>query len=146
MGAKNPDRLTRHFTLLELGNPPVGLYENARILAFQLQRARSVLGRPLVVVSGYRDPVHNARVGGGRKSQHLLAKAADLIVPDEDGRAVYTFPDGKKVKCWTGARLAGFFEALMSTDHIVNGGLGIYSNRIHYDIRDEPSARWDQRR
>jgi uncharacterized protein YcbK (DUF882 family) len=44
-----------------------------------LQRARNHVGRPLIIVSGFRCPAGNAKVGGIRKSRHLLADAADVI-------------------------------------------------------------------
>jgi uncharacterized protein YcbK (DUF882 family) len=45
-----------------------------------LERLRSICGdRPLHIVSGYRSPAWNRRVGGARASQHLLNRAADLV-------------------------------------------------------------------
>lgn len=43
-----------------------------------LQRMRTAMGMPLRIVSGYRCPVHNRAVGGSRKSQHLIGRAADV--------------------------------------------------------------------
>ena len=43
-----------------------------------LQRARTAVGRPLQVVSGYRCTEHNRRVGGTPTSYHLTARAADV--------------------------------------------------------------------
>lgn len=54
--------------------------ENARTLALELERIRAAcLGRPLTVTSWYRTPVYNARVGGASGSEHLKARAADLV-------------------------------------------------------------------
>jgi zinc D-Ala-D-Ala carboxypeptidase len=42
---------------------------------------RAMLGRPIVVLSGYRPPWLNAMVGGATNSMHMFGCAADLIVP-----------------------------------------------------------------
>lgn len=50
-----------------------------------LERLRHLLGdKPLRIVSGYRSPGYNARVGGARHSFHTTGRAADLergVVP-----------------------------------------------------------------
>ena len=46
-----------------------------------LQRLRDFVGRPLVVLSGYRDPAHNKRERGKKRSQHLLGQAFDIACP-----------------------------------------------------------------
>ena len=43
-----------------------------------LDPAREILGRPIVVNSGYRCERHNRDVGGVRNSQHLRGEAADI--------------------------------------------------------------------
>jgi len=50
-------------------------------LVDKLQRIRDHYGRPLIIVSGYRCPRHNRRVGGARRSYHLRGKAADIKIP-----------------------------------------------------------------
>lgn len=50
----------------------------ARELVDVLQRLRTTMGRPLVVVSGYRCVEHNKAVGGVPKSLHLKGEAADV--------------------------------------------------------------------
>lgn len=45
-----------------------------------LERLRAIKGgRPLRIVSGYRSPDYNRRVGGARRSQHVVNRAADLV-------------------------------------------------------------------
>ena len=44
-----------------------------------LEPVRERLGRPIIVNSGYRCPIHNAAVGGVANSQHLRGEAADLL-------------------------------------------------------------------
>lgn len=43
-----------------------------------LQRLRDIVGKPLVIISGYRCCAGNASVGGTRYSQHLFGRAADI--------------------------------------------------------------------
>lgn len=38
-------------------------------------------GRPLVVLSGYRTPTHNKKVGGKPSSYHLKGLALDIVCP-----------------------------------------------------------------
>ncbi len=49
-----------------------------RRLVLGLEKYRKRLGRGVSIVSGYRDPAHNARVGGASSSQHKYGKAADI--------------------------------------------------------------------
>lgn len=48
------------------------------------ERMREVIGRPLIVTSGYRSPEHNAAVGGATKSQHMLGTAIDVLTANVD--------------------------------------------------------------
>lgn len=43
-----------------------------------LEKIRAITGRPLRIVSGHRCQWYNARIGGARRSQHLLGTAADI--------------------------------------------------------------------
>ena len=43
-----------------------------------LQRARNLANRPMHIHCGYRDELHNAKVGGARRSMHLEGKAFDI--------------------------------------------------------------------
>ena len=53
-------------------------------LIVRLERLRAVVSArrgvdsPLRVLSGYRDPAYNAKVGGAKDSQHLYNRAADI--------------------------------------------------------------------
>jgi len=47
-------------------------------LVAMLQRVRTAIGKPLVIVSGYRCNEHNRAVGGMKSSQHLVGNAADI--------------------------------------------------------------------
>lgn len=75
-----------------MGRPveiPVNLVPNIeRLVDTVLQPLRDELGRPIVIISGYRPLWLNTRVGGSRSSAHLEARAADLTVPGVPPRDV----------------------------------------------------------
>lgn len=43
-----------------------------------------MVGRPIVISSGYRCPELNKAVGGVATSQHLKGEAADIVCKDKD--------------------------------------------------------------
>jgi len=59
---------------------PIAMKNLERLAAF-LEEVRKVLGKPVVISSGYRGPEVNAHVGGQKASQHLVGCAADIKVP-----------------------------------------------------------------
>ena len=48
------------------------------VLFDALDTIREAFGGPLVVVSGYRSPEHNASINGASQSQHVEGRAVDL--------------------------------------------------------------------
>lgn len=82
--------LTAHFTLEEFtesqvatrrridNTPAPRIIDNLRRVAEILEQVRAVVGRPIVVSSGYRSPALNVAVGGARKSAHVNGLAADI--------------------------------------------------------------------
>ncbi|MGE0200351.1 MAG: YcbK family protein [Candidatus Melainabacteria bacterium] len=114
-------RLSPHFTLGEFvmdgDRPGEEVLRNLHLLAQRLQVVRDLLNRPVHINSGYRNPEHNAAVGGARNSYHLLGMAADVVIAGMPARAVQAF-----LKHWS-------------------GGLGAYAGFTHLDIRPE-RARW----
>ncbi len=78
-------------------------------------------GRKVVLSSGYRDPEHNAAVGGQDQSYHMRCMAADIFIPGVDKSRLIAFA----------LRNGGV------------GGLGCYPGRtfIHVDVRDRPRGR-----
>ena len=46
-----------------------------------LERVRALLGKPVLVSSGYRSPLVNRAVGGAASSAHMLGCAADFSSP-----------------------------------------------------------------
>lgn len=45
-----------------------------------LQRLRVMIGVPIHIAAGYRNPKHNAAVGGSLNSKHMKGEAADIKV------------------------------------------------------------------
>ena len=62
---------------------PYGIEENMLALVEEvLEPVRERLGKPIVVNSGFRCPIHNAAVGGVANSQHMKGEAADITCED----------------------------------------------------------------
>lgn len=49
-----------------------------------LQRARDIAQAPFRITSAYRDPIHNARVGGAPRSSHKEGHAFDIALAGHD--------------------------------------------------------------
>lgn len=85
--------LSPHFTLAEMtvsevaarrgipNEPTPEALEALYRTATGLEAVRAVLGKPIIVTSGYRSPAVNRLVGGQPSSQHLRGEAADFICP-----------------------------------------------------------------
>lgn len=88
----------------------------------KLQELRFIIGKPFHVLSAYRSPEHNKRVGGATRSQHLLGKAFDISMANLDRKEF-------EIE----ARKIGFT------------GFGFYpkSNFIHIDTG--PAREWGER-
>jgi len=95
-------QLSPHFTLEELtfsevgvrnrieNTPPQVAVENLRKLCLTLlEPARTLLGVPLHINSGYRSSKLNAVVGGSHSSAHLLGLAADFVPIGMDLRQAF---------------------------------------------------------
>lgn len=83
-------KLTPHFTLEEMtftnhrefdNTPNVLQINNLQRLAEFLEEVRSLLGKPIIIDSGFRSPDVNQAVGSTSVSQHLRGCAADFRVP-----------------------------------------------------------------
>ena len=60
---------------------PYGIEENLDSLVSNvLEPVRERLGKPIVVNSGFRCPIHNKTIGGATGSQHMKGEAADLRI------------------------------------------------------------------
>jgi len=122
-------KLEENFHLKEFmcrdGTPvPDYLIENVKKLAKNLQVLRNYVQRPIIVISGYRTKKYNTKIKGARRSQHLLAKAADIKIP---GLQPSTVKD--------------IIVSLIKSGHMDSGGIGLYTTFTHYDIRGR-NARW----
>jgi zinc D-Ala-D-Ala carboxypeptidase len=61
--------------------PPPAVLERLKFTARMLDGVRSLLGKPVIITSGYRSPALNLAVGGSKTSQHMRGEAADFICP-----------------------------------------------------------------
>jgi hypothetical protein len=85
--------LSEHFDLTEFttsqtasrkgidNTPPAEVIDHLKKTAAHLEGVRSLLGRPLLISSGYRSAALNKAVGGVPLSAHTLGWAADFICP-----------------------------------------------------------------
>ena len=123
-------KLTKNFTRQEFDckdgtTVPAKFLLNVKEVAENLQALRDYLEVQISVTgSGYRSPKHNKKVGGAKFSQHLTASGADINA------------EGYEPK-----QLAEVIELLILKGKMKQGGLGIYPNFVHYDIRGT-KARW----
>lgn len=122
-------KLTKNFNREEFDcrdgtKVPLSLFSNVQELAQNLQVLRDDIGEPVRVNSGYRTPAYNKKIGGAPKSQHTLAKAADITA-----------------KSFTPRQLAARIEKLIKAGKMRQGGIGIYPGFVHYDVRGV-KARW----
>lgn len=86
-----------------------------------LQKIRDYFGKAVNINSGYRTPTYNKSVGGASQSQHLYGTAADIRIAGVEPKDV-----------------AAYAETLLFN----TGGIGIYNNFVHVDVRKE-KARWN---
>ena len=97
---------------------------NLRQLCMNLQTLRDHIGKPIVIISGYRSPEYNKKIGGAKRSQHMLAKAADIVVSG-----------------MTSLEVRDIIITLIKEGKMDPGGVGIYPTFVHYDVRGR-NARW----
>ena len=126
-------KISRNFDLSEFAcndgtDVPAEYLPNVITLAKNLQVLRDTLKKPVTINSGYRSPDYNKKIGGASKSQHLVAKAADIRVPGLLAIEVYNV-----------------ILRLIEQGKMHNGGLGLYDTFVHYDVR-ATSERWDLRK
>jgi len=121
-------KLTTNFSLNEFNkrnyNVPTDVLRNLIELAKNLQVLRDEVKKPIKITSGYRPAELNAKVGGATQSRHITGQAADL-----------------KIEGYTPKQVAAIIEKLIAAGKMKQGGLGIYSTWIHYDVRGT-AARW----
>lgn len=133
---ENMDKIVKYYSKKKEGN--VQLSANFKVKEFAckdgsdvifispelvdiLQTIRNHYGKAVNINSAYRTPTYNKKVGGATYSQHLYGTAADIRI------------NGVKPK-----DLAAYIETLMPN----YGGIGIYKNFVHVDIR-KVKSRWN---
>lgn len=52
--------------------------QNAMELLRKVNKVRNQYGKQMIITSGYRNPVHNAKIGGAKRSPHMECKAMDI--------------------------------------------------------------------
>jgi uncharacterized protein YcbK (DUF882 family) len=115
---------------------PEELLPRLYLLMSTLGTIREAWGGPIRVVSGYRSPVWNERIGGAKASRHMMADAADIQ------------PIGPRGRIYEDVlRLHGMILRLHGQGHLPDlGGLGYYPGKwVHADVRPQLSghlARW----
>jgi uncharacterized protein YcbK (DUF882 family) len=85
---------------------------------------REYIKEPIYINSGYRSPDHNKNVNGAKNSFHTKGMACDF-----------------RTKNFTPIQLKYILEDLIVKGKIKQGGIGLYANFLHYDIRGF-KARW----
>ena len=112
-------RLSKHFDSEEFRCKDGSYKDPDPKLIKLLELLRAELGNvPITVNSGYRSPAYNKKVGGSPNSQHVLAKAADIVVKGKTPKQVAE-----------AAEKVGFT------------GIGVYKTFTHVDVRPN-MARW----
>jgi len=84
-----------------------------------LNKARSILGKPIRITSGFRCPVHNSREGGSDTSSHTTGWAVDIHCTTSNYR----------MELISALLLAGF------------GRIGIAKTFVHVDL--DPNKPFD---
>lgn len=125
------EQLTKNFNIREWRchdgtQCPYDLVENVKRCAENLQVLRDALDKPIYILSGYRNPTYNQRIGGAKKSYHMTGLAADI-----------------RIKGMTPSEVATVIERLIEESKMEQGGLGVYDEDgfTHYDCRGT-RARW----
>jgi zinc D-Ala-D-Ala carboxypeptidase len=99
-----------NFTPAEIASPGDGSILIHFDAMDRLQTMREIIGKPLIINSAYRDPIHNAKVGGAPLSEHKFGKAFDVSSRGHDRMALVA-----------AAKEAGFT------------GIGYYNTWLHVD-------------
>lgn len=117
------ERLSKHFNASEFECHCCGLVNVSPRLVDALERLRALCGdAPIHVNSGCRCEPWNERVGGAVGSLHTYGKAADIVVQGHEP-----------------VEVADKAEQVVEFRH---GGIGIYQNFVHVDVRQGGAARW----
>lgn len=97
---------------------------NIQELANNLQVLRDYCGLPISINIAFRPIWWEIRQGRSGNSQHVLGKAADIVIKGFAPKDTYAL-----------------IEYLIGKGMMKDGGLGKYDTFTHYDVR-EKHARW----
>lgn len=103
-----------HFTPQEMASRGDGSLRLSGDAMDALEAARVALGEPFIILSAYRDPLHNARVGGAPLSRHKMGDAFDIALRGH-----------RKTELYAACKAAGF------------RGFGMYKTFLHVDMGPE---------
>lgn len=119
----NDFQITKNFNLQEFACRHCDAVKVEPELVRKLQQLRDHLGKPLVILSGYRCPKHNLAVGGAKDSYHVKGMAADIAAG----------PAGLSVT-----------ELAQLAEKYGFNGIGLYPDNgfVHVDVRPY-KARWN---
>lgn len=88
-----------------------------------LQALRDLIGKPLLIISGFRCNRHNQAVNGAEHSFHTLGMAVD-------------------VSCPGGLSPEDLAAMAVEIPLFRDGGIGVYAAWTHLDVRKSGRARW----
>ncbi len=97
------------------------------LLYNSVQELRDLVGAKLIIKSGFRCNKHNADTRDASKfSRHTTGEAADIRCPPH-------------------LDVEQFAKCAEKIHAFRRGGIGLYDDRIHVDVRKDNPARWDNR-
>jgi len=107
-------RLSEHFYMSEYQCKDGSMFIELELVE-KVEQLRKILGRPIIINSGYRSPEYNVKIGGASNSQHIYGRAVDI------------------------QKFDGLSDEFIETLAVMLGfrGIGIYNNFYHLDIREE---------
>lgn len=117
-----------NFSKAEFDCKATGKNEMRPEFLFKLQVLRDMLGFPLVVTSGYRDPSHPVEARKSTPGQHTLGIACDIQA--QDGAAAYKIVEAAYRLGFTGIGVAQDSNRYR------------HSRFIHLDIRESTPVMW----
>jgi len=114
-----------HFTEAEMRCKCCGNYIRNDVLIQLLEKIRAMIDAPVIVLSGYRCPKHNAEVKNAAPgSKHVLGMAADLRQYKVSNGVFHTMIR----RAWSEGQLPEL------------GGLGLYEAFVHVDVFHAPDG------
>jgi len=110
-----------HFKLSEFACPCCKQVMLHPLLLKKLVSFREMINKPVYITSGYRCPSYNQKIGGVKRSYHMLGLAADIRV---EGISALDLLEYAEIIDFTGI---GFYEK---------------KNFLHLDVRPTKRIRW----